>query len=128
MIAVFFSNASENSRFFVQTLSANLTHGFHLNTVSKVLPGRCNMKIFNNAQFAEQLALAAEKSYQDVYSLSRMCTIRMSFFKGWGDSYKRSNVLMTPCWIEAHLNGPLQWIDRVLTCMRSPSKICSSFT
>jgi len=110
---------------FVNSKNTNEGHGYEPGTVIKV-PPQVTLRIFDLESFAQKITKSASESYESVFELTKMCTIRLSFVKGWGREYHRLDVTSTPCWIEIHLDGPLQWLDRILTQLGSSSKPISS--
>ena len=111
---------------FVQSLIANLTEGdVDRSAVFKIMPNTSQV-IFDGLKFSGYLANSAYGGYESVYELMKLCSIRLSFVKGWGSSeYYRKEVTATPCWIEIKLNGPLKWIDNVLRELTPPNNITS---
>lgn len=112
---------------YVQSLNHNRKYG-HPDTKVEKIPKNANLKIFDNEFFFQELNKRLAAGFDAVYQLKEFCTIRISFGKGWGIDYKLQAVTAAPCWIELHLKGPLQWLDRMLTQMESPGFTCSSMS
>ena len=122
-----YAECLSDSAIFVQSRNCNISHNFHPTTVCK-MPSGCSLKIFDTSLFCDLLNDAVSKGFEAVYELTKMCSIRVSFVKGWGADYHRQDVTSTPCWIEIHLNGPMEWLDRVLRQVKGPLNAISSYT
>ena len=57
-------------------------------TVCKIPAGH-EVDIFDNQKFAARLGKLVEFGFEAVYRLYEMCTIRLSFVKGWGSEYRK---------------------------------------
>lgn len=114
-----FLECLSDSPVFVQSSMANYLHGFPQTTVCKILP-KGQFKFFDTMIFSNLLSQVLNEGFEKTFALTKMCTMRMSFAKGWGAQYHRQDVTSTPCWIEIHLNGPLKYLDDCLIKMESP--------
>ncbi|KHN73479.1 Mothers against decapentaplegic -like protein 2 [Toxocara canis] len=112
---------------FVQSPIHALQSHDHPATVYRLPPGH-TMQIFDNKSFEALLEQTASQGFHAVYSLQRMCHMRISFVKGWGEQYKRQTITSTPCWVEIHLPIPLQKLDRLLSTIAGPTEPVHSFT
>uniref|UniRef100_A0A914Z5K5 MH2 domain-containing protein n=1 Tax=Panagrolaimus superbus TaxID=310955 RepID=A0A914Z5K5_9BILA len=61
----------------------------------------------------EKMKLYASKN-TGVDDLRRLCTVRISFIKGFGLAYERSTIERCPCWVEIRITRALQILDEVL--------------
>lgn len=122
---VLYAQNVSDSAIFVQSRNLNHDRNFHPSTVCKIPPGN-SLIIFNNQSFSKLLGEAVYNGFEVVYDLTKMCTLRISFVKGWGAEYHRQDVTSTPCWIEVHMNGALKWLDNVLSTMGSSLNAISS--
>lgn len=122
-----FAECLSDNPVFVQSPNCNQRYNWHLATVVKIPPG-CSLKIFDVEDFIKLANETVYQGFEAVYALTRICTIRISFVKGWGAEYRRQTILNTPCWIEVHLNNPLKLVDQILTKMGSPRTKCTSFS
>ncbi len=108
-----FAECLSETPIFVQSPSCNQRFQWHPATVCKIPPRRfclsrkdtemnsyfllgCNLKIFSNTEFAQMLRETIQFGYEAVYNLTRICAIRMSFVKGWGEEYRYVNFLKSP--------------------------------
>lgn len=109
----------------MHSLMANHLYNLGSNSVYKIERDQ-HMKIFDTNEFANMLTQVVNSGFEASYALTRMCTVRVSFVKGWNGQYHRQDITSCPCWMEIHLNGPLKWLDEVLNKMGSPLYAISS--
>ncbi|CAF1483722.1 unnamed protein product [Adineta steineri] len=119
-----FAECMSKNPVFVQSLIANKRFDWHPATVCKI-PPNVTLKIFDNEDFRQILAQAVREGFRSVHNLTHMCTIRMSFVKGWGVEYGRQAVTCTPCWVEIRLDGPFKWLDTILSTMQPTESVTS---
>ena len=92
---------------FVQSANCNQRYNWHLATVIKIPPG-CSLKIFDEAAFVQLANETVYQGFEAVYALTRICSIRISFVKGWGESYRYRDSFLNSLISSFRLNKHLQ--------------------
>lgn len=110
---------------FVHSSMTNHLDNHAPNTVCKLMTDQ-QLRVFDTNAFARILEQRVQMGFVESIALHQLCTVRVSFVKGWSGQYHRQDITSTPCWMEIHLNGPLKWLDNVLTQMGSPHYAISS--
>uniref|UniRef100_A0A4W3JPC1 MH2 domain-containing protein n=1 Tax=Callorhinchus milii TaxID=7868 RepID=A0A4W3JPC1_CALMI len=124
-----FTDPSNNNRFCLGLLSNINRNSTIENTRRHIGKGHLVIYMVLRNKFGEYVFHISNYwslHFYLYYELTKMCTIRLSFVKCWGAEYHRQDITSTPRWIEIHLHGPLQWLDKVLTQMGSPHNPISS--
>ncbi|CAF0809919.1 unnamed protein product [Didymodactylos carnosus] len=130
---VYVRNLSYTSSIYVRSILYNRLNGFRDTTVCKILPNSRSNIVLNNQllfkydYFKQLLIQSMPLSYDYVNELSKLCSIRLSFVKGWGSDYAQSDITSTPCWLEIQLNKPLLEIDHILQQIE-PQGFITSFS
>ena len=82
-----FSKLFFKDMIFIQSADMNDRLNLGPKTVIKIPSGH-GWNIFDNQSFAERLGRKVEEGFEEVYGLLQMCTVRVSFIKGWGSDYR----------------------------------------
>lgn len=80
----------------------------------------------NGGHLAPALSHVSAANGFGIDDLRKLCTIRVSFVKGYGPDYPRKKIVETPCWIQVQLHRGLQVLDEILlqnkTVQESPKQ------
>ena len=102
---------------FLRSEFTNARHHAAPGSVQKVNSG-FEIDVFDQKFFGAAVDLAKKtnlpEGYEKIYSLKELCSIYVSFVKGWGCGYKRRELFETPIWLEIKLVRPLQDLDKIL--------------
>ena len=85
------------------------------------IPSGFEIDIFDEENFADRVQQARfGGNFTELYQLKEHCTVHISFFKGWGERYKRKTLAEVPVWLELKLVRPLKFLDKVLRQSQMP--------
>ncbi|CAI4229598.1 unnamed protein product [Auanema sp. JU1783] len=85
------------------------------------------MPIFDSRCFHHSYNKALSSgSLREIHSLQKACTVRISFIKGFGQNYVRSDISETPVWIEISFLKFLSIVDQAIVSSSSNDSVGSS--
>ncbi|RZB39930.1 MH2 domain containing protein [Asbolus verrucosus] len=120
-----YARCATNFAVFVHSTYYNHISGYDPDTICTMNMFQCRiMPLFRDDRFAKWLAEAVGQGSEVVHKLAKMCTIRISFGKGWGKWGKKDpHITSVPCWIEIKLQRQLKVVERALREMGAPNNL-----
>ncbi|KAI3387379.1 hypothetical protein SNEBB_006495 [Seison nebaliae] len=124
-----------NYRYYITVLSAqsifieapfmSLCYKGNLGTIFKIPSNKrfCIFDIYLFNYFINESSL--RYSYKELIQLNKLCYIRISFIKGWGNDYPRKEISSTPCWLQLQLNHSLKELDNHVSTNQTQNKSIS---
>ncbi|RZB39929.1 MH2 domain containing protein [Asbolus verrucosus] len=117
-----FARCESESQIFVQSRYYNCVSGYEPDAICRMSKFRCRiMPLFEDSHFVYHLTEAVKQGCEALHELKKMCTIKMSFGRGWGKSDEEDSLV--PCWIIIRMEKQLNIIKEVLREMEALGSI-----
>uniref|UniRef100_A0A7E4UST4 MH2 domain-containing protein n=1 Tax=Panagrellus redivivus TaxID=6233 RepID=A0A7E4UST4_PANRE len=92
-----------------------------LSTVFRLKQGN-GMPVFSAVAFDHLLKEAENIGRDSIVAIEQLCSLRISFVKGWGQNYASPTILTLPVWLEVHFLHAFGNVDHVLAKVKQAER------
>ena len=113
--SVVLTNNSRRTVFMYSAIANMIAARERLHVVRVPAGGNALAYRFDN--FLQLIPGCMSKGFIATDNLKHLCSITVSFQKGWGEGYKCKRAPEVPCWIQVSLSWPQTQLDYILRTM-----------